>query len=61
MFIVISLIIYTISVYLYYINDFKLNIINLITCIILVYIFNLSIIKKGFNKIFKRRKKWKEY
>lgn len=57
MFIVISLIIYTISVYLYYINDFKLNIINLITCIILVYIFNLNIIKKGFNKIFKRRKK----
>ena len=56
-FIIISIILYIISVFLYYINDFNLNIINLFICIILVYIFNLNIIKKGFNKIFKRRKK----
>ena len=51
------MIIYIISVSIYYINDFKLNIINLIMCVILVYIFNLNIIKKGVNKILKRRKK----
>ena len=56
-FIIISMIIYIISVSIYYINDFKLNIINLIMCVILVYIFNLNIIKKGVNKILKRRKK----
>ena len=56
-FIIISMIIYIISVSIYYINDFKLNIINLIICMVLVYIFNLNIIKKGVNKILKRRKK----
>ena len=56
-FTIISIIIYIVSTYIYYINDFILNIINLFMCIILVYIFNLNIIKKGFNKILKRRKK----
>ena len=45
-FMIMSMIIYIISVSIYYINDFKLNIINLIMCVILVYIFNLNIIKK---------------
>ena len=56
-FIIISIIIFIVSTYLYNINNYISNVINLSINIIIVYIFNFKIIKKGFNKIFKRRKK----
>ena len=56
-FIIISIIIFILSTYLYNINDYISNVINLSINIIIVYIFNFKIIKKGFNKILKRRKR----